>query len=425
MESHVDARLEQTLNALEPETSRIFTVRLAPGRAIPAGPLTGLEVSVKDNIDVAGVTTTAGAAAFRTEPAAAADAPVVARLRAAGAHVFAKTNMTEFAYSTHGVNRHFGTPSNPASPVVPRITGGSSSGAAAAVARGLGDAAIGTDTAGSVRVPAALCGVVGLKPRQRRIPLGGVVPLSTTYDCVGVLATRIDMVARVFAAIADPATAAVAPAPARAPTHRYRVLVPTEMDPAADQDTSDEVRAAFDAALAALGRDGRFEIIRASARCYADVQQLTPEGGIVGPEAYAYHKPYLERHRDEYDAFTLQRLAFGERCSAERYINLVKRRRALVEEAHVQLAPFDVILHPSCPITAVPIADLSSVDALMNVSLRQLRYSIQANALDLPSLSIPCPTAPGGLPIGLCLESTGTEETLLAMGETISAVLPR
>src|SRR5262249_45553547 len=149
-------------------------------------------------------TTTAASQVYRGRPPAAEDAPVVKRLRDAGADVFAKTTMSEFAYSTHGINPYFGTPTNPHSAAGEvRIPGGSSSGSAAAVAPGLGDAAIGTDTAGSSRIPAALCGVVGFKPRQRRIPRAGVVPLSDSLDCVGVLATSVEMVRRVFDAIAD------------------------------------------------------------------------------------------------------------------------------------------------------------------------------------------------------------------------------
>lgn len=412
--------LAARLSALGPEARRIFTCLLPDSGPTGTGPLDGLAVSVKDNIDVVGLATTAGSAAFRHRDPAARDAPVIERLRAAGGHVFAKTNMSEFAYSTHGVNQHFGTPANPATDDEVRIPGGSSSGAGVAVARGLGEAAIGTDTAGSVRIPAALCGVVGLKPRQRRIPTDGVVPLSTSYDCVGVLAPSVAMTFRVFRALSD-----ATPVPLAPTRSRYRLLVPTVMDPERDEKTSDEVRATFDHAIATLARDGRFEIVRGDVDAYARVAELTPEGGIVGPEAYAYHRPFLERWGDDYEPFTKQRLALGERCSAQRYATLLTRRQELVALAAGELAGFDAVIHPTCPTTAPRLADVDTLEALMHTSLHLLRYTIQANALDLPSLSLPAPrlASGSGLPIGLCLESAGHEEDLLTLAGLIEAAL--
>ena len=225
------------------ELASIFTAMLDIPPASP-GPLSGLAVSVKDNIDVAGMVTTAGAKAFIHNSPAREDAPVVARLKAAGAQIFAKTNMSEFAYSTHGINLHFGTPVNPwEDGSGPRIPGGSSSGAAVAIARGIGDVAIGTDTAGSARVPAALCGVVGFKPRQRRIPIEGIVPLSPTYDCIGILARNVGLIEKVFQVISD----AQMPPPVpevSVEQHRFRLLWPMGFGERQDSGISEEVELA-------------------------------------------------------------------------------------------------------------------------------------------------------------------------------------
>ena len=409
----MNTRLEQALEAAEPETRRIFTVRFDAQESL-GGPLAGVDISVKDNIDTAGVTTTAGSAAFESLPPAAEDAIVVKRLRSAGACVFAKTNMTEFAYSTHGLNRRFGTPRNPRSSAdAPRVAGGSSSGAGVAVARKIGIASIGTDTAGSVRIPAALCGTVGFKPHQERIPRAGVVPLSSSYDCVGVLADCVRTAASVFHAIADPW---MSDASSSGEVGRpYRILIPAELDPVLDSEASEETRRSFSSALDRLSQHGRFEFVRDSATCYRGVLELTPDGGIVGPEAYAFHKPFLERFGALYEPFTLRRLALGERCSAQRYAALLARRRELIAESRVQLREFDAVMHLTCPMVAPLLADFTSIEATMDISMQLLRYTLAANALDLASISIPCSSALAAsrLPVGLCLETTAADEELL------------
>src|SRR5579864_3980633 len=174
--------------------------------------LAGLPVSIKDLFDVAGEQTLAGSKALDDRPPAARDAPVVARLRAAGAVLIGRTNMTEFAFSGVGINPHFGTPGNPHDRRL--IPGGSSSGAAVSVGDGAAIVAIGSDTGGSVRIPAALCGIVGFKPTKRRIPRGGVIPLSTTLDSIGPLANSVGCCAIADAVMAGEAPSAPAPWPA-------------------------------------------------------------------------------------------------------------------------------------------------------------------------------------------------------------------
>lgn len=411
--------LDAAIAALGPEAGRIYSCQLDRAARVAGGPLAGLAVSVKDNIDVEGVTTTAGSAAFRSLPPATHDAPVVARLRAAGATVYAKTLMTEFAYSAHGINAHYGTPANPRYPTAtPHTPGGSSSGAAVAVARHLGDAAIGTDTAGSVRIPAALCGVVGLKPRQQRIPRDGIVPLSHTYDCVGVLARGVARVARVFAALADPASER--PACRAGAGGALRLLVrEAEPDEAPAQTP---VAEAFAAAVARLERDRRFEVIHAPLPLYREALAMLDDGGLTAPEAYSFHAPYLERFGELYEPFTRQRLAFGRACSPARYQALLSRRRALVASAAGLLGAVDAVVQATCPILAPAIAALDPLEARAAASFRLISHTTPANVLDLASLTLPCEPA-GAAPVGLLLDSWYSDEFLLELGAEIEALL--
>jgi len=356
---------------------------------------------------VAGVVTTAGAVAFQENAPAEADAPVVRRLRDAGARIFAKTNMSEFAYSTHGINPHFGTPVNPWSAGDgPRIPGGSSSGAAVAVALGLGEAAIGTDTAGSARVPAALCGVVGFKPRQRRISNEGIVPLSTSYDCVGILARDVELVKRVFQVAADASTTSAATA------HRpYRILWPTNLVDGSAAGLSHIVAEAMQEAETRLTGVG-FDIVKAEVPLLTQAFDMIADGGLAAPEAFAYHRPWLEKFRNLYDPFTLHRLEYGSRCSPERYERLLVRRARLVEMAAHSFTGFDALVHPTCLTEAPLISDLDSIEAKVKANIGLMRATVIANVLDMPSISIPCHN-PGSAPVGLSLTGIGSEEALL------------
>jgi aspartyl-tRNA(Asn)/glutamyl-tRNA(Gln) amidotransferase subunit A len=413
--------LRAAIDALGPEAQRIFTEIYPDAAAGARGPLSGLQISVKDNIDVAGYTTAAASRVFRDHAPAGADAPVVARLRAAGAMIFAKTNMSEFAYSTHGINAHHGMPANPHGAQGPRIPGGSSSGAGVAVARGLGEAAIGTDTAGSVRIPAALCGVVGLKPRQRRIPRDGVVPLSDSLDCVGVLARSVQMISGVFAVVAD----RDADAKPRAPGRRFKIAVPSGEGALTQGPHDESVMTAFEQALKRLALDPRFEVLARPLPLMSEGLGLASEGGISAPEAFAFHRPYLEKSRHLYDPFTLYRLAFGERCSEERYRELLERRRALIARTHAELGEFDAVAFPTCPIVAPKVADVSVAEVLASVNAQLLRHTVPANMLDLASITLPCahldPRSIG--PVGMSLDGVHGEEALLEVAQAAEQAL--
>ncbi|HEX3849300.1 MAG TPA: amidase family protein [Steroidobacteraceae bacterium] len=413
--------LRAALDALGPESGRIFTQIFPDAAASSEGALSGLQISVKDNIDVAGYTTAAASWVFRDHAPAREDAPVVQRLRAAGAVIFAKTNMSEFAYSTHGINAHYGMPANPHDSHGPRIPGGSSSGAGVAVARGLGEAAIGTDTAGSVRIPAALCGVVGLKPRQRRIPRQGVVPLSESLDCVGVIARSVERVARVFEAIADEDR----DAPPRERGRRLKIAVPSGAGSPTDGLRDESVMLAFEKALQRLALDPRFELIPTPLPLIGEGLALATDGGISAPEAFAFHRPYLERSRHLYDPFTLYRLGFGERCSEERYRGLLARRRAAILRTREELGEYDAIAFPTCPIVAPRVADVGAADVLAAVNAQLLRHTVPANVLDLASITLPCahlhPMSAG--PVGLSLDSVHGEEGLLEAAAAVEQAI--
>jgi aspartyl-tRNA(Asn)/glutamyl-tRNA(Gln) amidotransferase subunit A len=397
------------------EISRIFTQTLAV-QGIGEGPLSGIRVSVKDNIDVAGVTTTAGSLTFRNNPAAKADAEIVSRLRAAGAVIFAKTNMSEFAYSTHGINPNFGTPSNPWDDGMgSRIPGGSSSGAAVAIARGMGDIAIGTDTAGSARVPAALCGVAGFKPSQARVPVDGIVPLSSSYDCVGLLARNVGMLDKVFRAIANPPLSL---STRTAGGERKRLLFPVDFF---DPTDAAAVEVAFEMATNALSAAG-FEIVRQPVPFLHEALAMISGGGLVAAEAYAYHKPLLAENEQLYDPFTLHRLSFGRDCTEAHYASLLGRREELISRASKQFVDFDALILPTCPMVAPRMAELVSDEVVSRINLLLMKGTVLANILDLPSISLPCHPHRSA-PVGLCLTGFGMDEDLLALASAAETAL--
>lgn len=271
-------------------------------------PVEGLPVSVKDLFDVGGDVTLAGSKALASEPPATRDAPAVARLRAAGAVILGRTSMVEFAFGGIGTNPHFGTPANPHDRGTGRIPGGSSSGAAVAVADGLCVMGLGSDTRGSVRIPAALCGVTGFKPTQSRVPREGAFPLSYTLDSVGPLARSVSCCAvfdAILAADGQPADAR-APEPAALPS--LRLLAPRCF---ALDDLDPPVAAAFERALAALSAAGA-RISTADAPCLDAAHALFAGGGFAGAEAAQIHRALLKTKRELYDPNVAKRIEAGE-----------------------------------------------------------------------------------------------------------------
>ncbi len=365
----------------------------------PLHPLAGLPVSVKDLYDIAGEVTLAASAARHDATPAAADAAVVKRLRDAGAALIGRTNMTEFAFSGVGINPHFGTPVNPADPQVARIPGGSSSGAAVSVALGLAVAALGSDTGGSIRIPAALCGITGFKPTARRVPLTGAFPLSYTLDTACAMARTVADCVLVDGVIADIAPGEAALLPRVTAPAAIRLAIPRQM---LLDDLDPVVARAFDRALGRLSAAG-VQVEHIDLPELAELQQLNAAGGFSAAEAYAIHRQLLTSRRDRYDPRVASRIDRGAAMSAADYVDLGRARLDWIARVTQRLARFDAVACPTVPMVAPPIAPLVDDDAaFFRTNALLLRNTSAFNFLDGCSISLPC-HAPDELPVGLML----------------------
>ncbi len=415
-----EALLDQVLARLDdPAAAHVFTQRyddlaraaarqadLAQRAGLALSPLAGLPVSVKDLYDVAGQPTWAGAALRRgSAPAATADAPAVARLRAAGAALVGKTNMTEFAFSGVGINPHFGTPVNPNDAAVARIPGGSSSGAAVSVALGLAVAGLGSDTGGSIRVPAALCGLVGFKCTQSRVPLEGAFPLSHTLDTVCAMTRSVDDCLAVDSVIADaPLRVADRPLSGRR-LALPRTLMFDAMEPA--------VATAIERALQALSAAGA-QIVELPLAELAEVGQLNAPGGFSSVEAWSIHRADMRSRREAFDPRVAARIALGEPVSAADYLQMQRARRGWIARMTAVLSGFDALVCPTVPILAPPIAALQASDeAFFKANGLLLRNTFAINFLDGCAFTLPCQRT-GELPVGLMLSATAGQDAVLA-----------
>ncbi len=381
-----------------------------------ASPIAGLPISVKDLFDVAGEVTTAGSRILADAPAAGRDSAVVARLRRAGAVIVGRTNLTEFAYSGIGINPHFGTPKNPWDRATGRIPGGSSSGAAVSVADGMAAAAIGTDTGGSVRIPAALCGVTGFKPTTGRIPLDGVFPLSETLDSAGSLAPSVACCAVLDAIMAG----MPGDAPPAMPVAGLRLAVPQSL---VLDDLDDGVAEAFSRTLTRLSEAGARVVDIALAEL-AEIPGVSVHGGVLGAEAYALHRARIAARGEMMDPRVRVRIERGVKLSAADFIDIRRARADIRARADAATAPFDAVLMPTVAVIAPPIADVvASEDLYAELNPLCLRNTTTGNFLDRPALTIPC-HAPGAAPVGLMvMGETGGDRRLLAVGLGIEAAL--
>lgn len=378
--------------------------RLAPppGGPTPDGrPLGGVRFALKENIDVVGFPTQAGLGV--APPPATADAPCVARLRAAGGVLAGQTAMDEAAFGGTTDNPHYGRTPNPRRDDV--TPGGSSGGSAAAVASGAVRLALGTDTLGSVRIPAAYCGIVGFKPTFGRIDVTGVVPLAPSLDHVGIMADQVETVVRAFRAIAEPAAAAT-----RDPGRRPVLGIPeglsaVELEPA--------VRAAFDRSLAALSKHG-FAVQPVAMRGWVPVRARKASLLVIESEAAVIYARWL----DDADAPLSDRLKtflrFGRDCGADRLAE------ARLELAHVRtasdlaFAQVDLLVMPTCPQVAFPFAAKPPVN--------QAELTALANIAGVPAISLPVAT--DGLPVGLQLVGPrGADERLLTVAAEVEALI--
>ncbi len=358
-------------------------------------PLAGLPVSVKDLYDVAGESPGAASLVRKDAAPATADATVVARLRAAGAALVGRTNMTEFAFSGVGINPHYGTPVNPAgTDGVARIPGGSSSGAAVSVALGLAVAALGSDTGGSIRIPAALCGITGFKPTTRRVPLTGAFPLSYTLDTACAMARTVSDCIAVDSVIADGAVIPRVANPAATRLAIPRQVLLDDLDPV--------VARAFDRALGRLSAAG-VQLEHVDLPELGELAGLNAQGGFSSAEAYAIHRHMLAARRDLYDPRVASRIDRGANVSAADYIDLGRARLDWIARMEARLARFDAVVCPTVPMVAPEIAPLRTDDAqFFRVNALLLRNTSAFNFLDGCSISMPC-HAPDELPVGLML----------------------
>lgn len=425
-----DARTEMARGigiAESPACAHVFTRtlfdagRAEAAAADPQRPLGGLAFSAKDLFDLAGQPTAAGSRVLSHAPAAAADAVAVARLRAAGGALMGRTNMTEFAFSGVGVNPHFGTPANAADLATPRVPGGSSSGAAISVATGAAFIGLGSDTGGSIRIPAALNGIVGFKSTARLVPTDGALPLSTTLDTVCAMTRSVRDAVTVHEILAARQVMR-----ATKPLAAYRLALVTNVFlDSAESAVATGFARALDQLRAAGARIEEIALPELN-----ELAKLNATGGFSAAEAYAWHRLLLERSGAGYDPRVAQRILKGAGMKAHEYIDLVNGRRAWIARMEKALAPFDAVLSPTVPITAPTLASVAPGaerdDEFFRVNALLLRNPSIVNMLDGCAISIPCPVERGALPVGLMLWHAALhDDTVLALAAQAEQALQK
>jgi aspartyl-tRNA(Asn)/glutamyl-tRNA(Gln) amidotransferase subunit A len=361
-------------------------------------PYAGIPVSIKDLFDITGQVTRAGSTVLGNRPAATRDATSVARLRRAGFVLIGRTNMSEFAFSGLGLNPHYGTPRNPWERPQGRIPGGSSSGAAISVTDGMAHGALGTDTGGSCRIPAAFTGLVGYKPTARRVPRTGAIPLSTSLDSIGPLARSVACCATLDAVLAND--------PAPDLTDRslagLRFAVPGTF---VLEDLDSDVAAHFERSLSRLSAAGA-RVERIDIPEFAGIPMINAKGGFSAAESYTWHRPLMESGGAAYDQRVLTRIQRGATQSAADYIELLAARRAFIAAVEERIARFDALLFPTTPVIPPRMAALQSDAEFFKVNGLVLRNPAVINLFDGCAISIPN-HAEGEPPTGLMLACRG------------------
>jgi len=421
-------RLEEKLDAIKNQSTPVFLktyddqARAAADAAdkrrahgMVHSPIDGVIVSVKDLFDVQGDVTTAGSIILKSQPPAAHNAPVVQRLLQAGAVIIGRTNMSEFAFSGIGINPHYGTPGNAADKS--KVPGGSSSGAGVSATEGTSQIALGTDTGGSIRIPASLNGCVGFKPSAQRVPKAGAFPLSWTLDSVGPLAKTV---ADCFAA--DTVLTG----------RPFEKLIGADLgsvtlglpDGALSSIISPEVQAAFEKAREKLARAG----VRFVSFPYADlIERMDRMQGslpIAGIEAAAVHAAFLDSRKADYDQRVYARITAGAKASAVEYILKIRERNALIAEFNQRMENVDALFTPATAITAPSIAETDASDeAFFAVNGKLLRITMYGNLLDTCGVSLPAPEV-SGMPVGLLLSAVnGHDIRLLKIAAAVEKAL--
>ncbi|MES2413859.1 MAG: amidase [Pseudomonadota bacterium] len=412
--------LESALaQAHSPACRQVYMPGHAPQpQAVPAkcgpGPLAGMPFSVKDLFDVADQATLAGSTVRVDAPAATVHSTAVSRLLAAGGVMAGRTNMVEFAFSGVGINPHYGTPVNPADSDVQRIPGGSSSGAAVSVATGAAMLGLGSDTGGSIRIPAALCGIVGFKSTARLVPADGALPLSTTLDTVSALTRSVRDAVTVHEVLA-----------ARKVTLAGKPLADCRFGVARTwmlDGVDATVSAAFERTLARLQQTGA-QVEYLELEDIGELATINATGGLSAAESYAWHRELITTRQAEYDPRVAVRILKGASMSAADYINLLAARTAWIAKMDAQIAGYDAMLSPTVPIVAPPISSLADDTEFFRVNGLLLRNTAVVNMLDGCALSLPCHQH-GELPVGLMVwHSAMKDDAVLDLSLQIEAAL--
>jgi aspartyl-tRNA(Asn)/glutamyl-tRNA(Gln) amidotransferase subunit A len=375
----------------------------------PASPYAGIPVTVKDLFDVRDQITRAGSRALAGPPAQG-DAPVVAGWRAAGLIPIARTNMTEFAFSGLGINPHYGTPTNPWDREHARIPGGSSSGAAVSVSDGMAHGALGSDTGGSCRIPAALCGLAGYKPTQSRLSRQGMIPLSPTLDAVGVIgrSVRCCIALEALARHAEPHGPDVLERPPRLAVPRNYLFDGIEPS----------IEDRFDQTLRRL-RDAGAAITELELAPLDRIAEMNAGGGFAAAESWAWHRELIASHGPDYDPRVLSRIRRGDMLTETDITRLRERRARLIADVARDLDEVDAFICPTVPIVAPRLCALEDDDDYARVNLLVLRNPTVVNLLDGCAVSIPM-HEPGEPPAGLMIAgSTNMDAAVMAIAAWI------
>ncbi len=415
LEATNDPRGAHTMLRVDADDARLQLMHALTQHAYPTPPLFGATVSVKDLFDIAGQVTTAGSPSRNKCAPATQDAPALKRLKAAGAVTIGRTNMTEFAFSGIGINPHFGTPHNPADREVPRIPGGSSSGAAVSVGLGMADIGLGSDTGGSLRIPAALCGLVGFKSSQNAVPLAGAYPLASSLDTVGAITRDVNQAIAVHQVLSGQAVAHWAK-----PVSHLRLGIPSHVHL---DDLDEGVGTAWENALRTLRQAG-ITLVEVATPALADVLACQSSAPLVAVEAYAFHRNNLKAPGVTFDPRVKTRIETAANVSAADYWDLLSARKRLAVQLAPALQGVDAMISPTVPMVAPALADLAPgaahEEAYLRVNRLLLRNPSTVNFLDGCAITIPC-QEPGQLPVGLMLwQLHGRDSAILGIAKQLN-----
>ncbi len=379
-------------------------------KGVDLPPLAGIPISVKDNFDIQGQTTTAGSKVLSKETPATNDAPFISQLKQAGAIIVGRTNMTEFAYSGLGLNRHFGTPLSPIGEGL--IAGGSTSGGAVSVAQGMSLFAVGSDTSGSCRIPAACCGLVGYRPSKNQFSIEGIVPLAISFDVPGLLAKKVSCIELVTQALTTHCAREE-----NLELKDKRFLVPSEIE----SKTYDPiVKTYFEQFLSRLGENGA-TIVR-QPFLFREITEQSSPAEIVIYEAFQYHQPLLAKHKDHYDPRIAMRMDKAAGITKSHYNRLLSKLHELRIQGDKLLTGFDGVLLPTLPILPPSLKELQDEERYFRANTLIIRNTAIANHLDLPAICFPVKQAIAEqTPVSIQLiGKRHQDQSLLALASSLS-----